>query len=588
MLRRSLPLCLMLSLAGLPLHAQELVGRSIQTQLLQPSLGPDLSLAVERALTLAHLSHGAALLLSYQRLPFTVHTGPITSQGGAAAQGSDVALVENQLTADLLGGFGFGYRWLRGQVSLALPVHLLLSGEEIEDDGGSGDSYTTAGVGDLRLQLKIGLMREVRRVSLAVAVQVTLPTGCAGAGAGFGGDACQRDGAFRGDAGVTVSPLAIVDYRMGPLIVALNVGWLAREESPLLSTAVDDRLLYGLGVNYQLNRTFGLLGELSGQVGFAGTECRTYAGHSTVCGDPGRDTLESYPLEGLVAGDMQLPHGLSLLLGAGAGIVRGIGSPQFRVLAGLRWVPNLKDTDGDGIRDTQDACPTQAEDKDGFQDQDGCPDPDNDEDLIPDQQDRCPNQAEDKDSYQDDDGCPDPDNDSDGIPDIKDHCPFKPENKNGFKDDDGCPDEPDSDGDGIEDRGDLCPREPETLNGIEDTDGCPDADKGAIEVQPHEIVLRQRLAFDGIRIRKKYHPMLEQLGRALKVLPRLRLRVVGFSGKRRGREGLWRQRVEAVRAFLIGQGVAGGRLTVETTHKVEISPNAGHLRQGGILLLAAP
>ena len=83
----------------------------------------------------------------------------------------------------------------------------------------------------------------------------------------------------------------------------------------------------------------------------------------------------------------------------------------------------------------------QAEDKDGFQDDDGCPDPDNDNDGIPDAADKCPNEPEDKDGFQDDDGCPDPDNDADGVVDGSDKCPDQPETKNGYQDDDGCPDE---------------------------------------------------------------------------------------------------------------------------------------------------
>src|SRR5262249_25783383 len=96
-----------------------------------------------------------------------------------------------------------------------------------------------------------------------------------------------------------------------------------------------------------------------------------------------------------------------------------------------------KDTDGDGINDDVDKCPQEPEDKDGFQDDDGCPDSDNDSDGIPDAADKCPNEPEDKDGFQDDDGCPDPDNDGDGVPDAQDKCPDQPETKNGFQDEDG-------------------------------------------------------------------------------------------------------------------------------------------------------
>ena len=72
--------------------------------------------------------------------------------------------------------------------------------------------------------------------------------------------------------------------------------------------------------------------------------------------------------------------------------------------------------------------------------------------------DNCPEEAEDFDGYQDDDGCPDADNDRDGICDpwveakamfatfahvckATDLCPEQPETENGYKDEDGCPDE---------------------------------------------------------------------------------------------------------------------------------------------------
>ncbi len=68
---------------------------------------------------------------------------------------------------------------------------------------------------------------------------------------------------------------------------------------------------------------------------------------------------------------------------------------------------NAIDADGDGIINDRDECIEEAEDFDGFQDDDGCPDPDNDGDNILDADDICPLDAEDFDGFQDDDGCPD-------------------------------------------------------------------------------------------------------------------------------------------------------------------------------------
>jgi outer membrane protein OmpA-like peptidoglycan-associated protein len=65
------------------------------------------------------------------------------------------------------------------------------------------------------------------------------------------------------------------------------------------------------------------------------------------------------------------------------------------------------DRDGDGVADASDVCPADAEDRDTFEDDDGCPDADNDRDAIPDAVDRCPTETESWNGMDDDDGCPD-------------------------------------------------------------------------------------------------------------------------------------------------------------------------------------
>ena len=100
-----------------------------------------------------------------------------------------------------------------------------------------------------------------------------------------------------------------------------------------------------------------------------------------------------------------------------------------------------QDPDKDGVIGAADSCPQEPEDKDSFEDDNGCPDPDNDADGIADAGDTCPQEPEDKDNFEDDNGCPDPDNDQDGVPDGADKCGDQPETRNGFEDEDGCPDE---------------------------------------------------------------------------------------------------------------------------------------------------
>lgn len=121
--------------------------------------------------------------------------------------------------------------------------------------------------------------------------------------------------------------------------------------------------------------------------------------------------------------------GLGIELGVGIGFLRAPGVPAFRGVAGLRWEPPPPappDTDDDGLLDADDACPTEAEDADGWDDADGCPDLDNDGDGMLDEDDPCPTAVEDEDGWQDADGCPDEDDDGDEIADASDLCPRAP------------------------------------------------------------------------------------------------------------------------------------------------------------------
>ena len=219
------------------------------------------------------------------------------------------------------------------------------------------------------------------------------------------------------------------------------------------------------------------------------------------------------------------------------------------------------DKDGDGVLDSVDKCPDEPEDRDGFQDQDGCPDLDNDGDGIPDALDKCPNEPEDKDGFEDQDGCPDLDNDKDGVPDDLDKCPNEPEDKDGFQDQDGCPN-PDNDGDGIPDAIDKCPNQPETINHYKDEDGCPD------EVPPE--VKKFTGVIQGINFKTNSAEILPGswaiLDRALKVLqdfPDVHLEISGHTDSRGRSEynrSLSQRRADSVKLYFVSRGIPSSRL----------------------------
>jgi hypothetical protein len=96
-----------------------------------------------------------------------------------------------------------------------------------------------------------------------------------------------------------------------------------------------------------------------------------------------------------------------LTLGGGLGLASGFGCPDGRVLLGVAFSPRSSDGDSDGVDDAKDQCAFLPEDQDGYDDHDGCPDPDNDNDLIPDLDDLCPTDAAEEGKDDDEDGCTD-------------------------------------------------------------------------------------------------------------------------------------------------------------------------------------
>lgn len=223
-----------------------------------------------------------------------------------------------------------------------------------------------------------------------------------------------------------------------------------------------------------------------------------------------------------------------------------------------------RDRDGDGILDSLDKCPDAPEDKDNFEDLDGCPDPDNDKDEIPDVDDACPNERGVRTSDAKTNGCPVKDRDGDGIPDDKDKCPDAAEDKDNFEDEDGCPD-PDNDQDGFLDRVDQCPNEPETQNGYADDDGCPDDVQ--VRVVGDYILLDERIHFDTGKsvVLLPSQPLLWRVMLLIKKHPEYtHIEVEGYAderGEETFNQKLSEARARSVRDLLVRWGISPERLS---------------------------
>jgi len=226
-------------------------------------------------------------------------------------------------------------------------------------------------------------------------------------------------------------------------------------------------------------------------------------------------------------------------------------------LGGTLYFGGSSDGDDDGFDNRDDLCPDEAEDFDGYRDDDGCPDLDNDADGIVDTRDSCPDDAEDRDGYRDEDGCPDPDNDGDGVVDARDACPDEAEDQDGFQDGDGCPDL-DDDQDGVPDTSDNCPGTPAGV--IVGIDGCPTAR----EIQAEMVLEGVSFATNSADLTVASYAVLNKVTESLAAFPAVTVEIQGHTdrtGSSDYNRDISGRRAHAVRDYLIAHGIAASRLT---------------------------
>jgi len=448
--------------------------------------------------------------------------------------------------------------WEAFELGVQLPVVVMADGMS---GVGAATTLNGAAAGDLRVVPKLGFELGAG-FGLSFMPVVTVPTGASDANAG--------------ERGATFAPTLAVGFRSERVELALNVGYLARPALPFGRLLVDDQVTFGLGGRVRIYRGLSMMAEVFGGAGVTDNPDDP---------DLGVDLAE-VPVEALGAVSYDFGGGVTLTAGGGAGLTPGWGTPAWRAFGALGVEVDTKpppDFDRDGVKDGRDLCRTVAEDRDGVDDEDGCPDPDDDGDGLCDAhpavqvrlgefsamctgRDQCSAEAEDHDGVQDGDGCPDPDSDGDGLDDAVDACPAEAEDRDGFEDEDGCPDT-DNDRDGVADSVDACPSEPETMNGVDDEDGCPDKAEATLTGTHIELDDSIFFVLGRATIKTKSEPLLDKIAGLLAANPQVtKVRVAGHTddqGPARFNLELSKRRAEAVVAGLVTRGVAPARLTAE-------------------------
>ncbi len=490
---------------------------------------------------------GAQVQLDYSRNPLVYET----TLGDASTERT--AIVSDHLVAHL--GVSLGL-WDRLTLSLGVPISVVMEGNGFmgvpPPDGTS--------IGDPRIGARVRILGErADMFSLGASLVLSLPLA----------GAANSNMRYAGDNAVNLTPKLLAELRVARMRITANVGALIRSSSSVENLDIASALTFGLGVTIPvMGDELDVHGELYGVTEFSEAFSR-----------------EQTFLEALVGLKWHVDPSWTLGVAGGPGLARGYGTPDFRALLSLGFLmpeshapvevaeaPALpeevveNDRDHDGILNDADQCADEPEDRDSFEDDNGCPDADNDRDRVLDAADGAPNDPEDADGFEDGDGVPEPDNDHDGILDAADQCPLEAEDRDRVRDEDGCP-ETDADSDQILDPQDHCPLQSGPANTTNPVcNGCPGraciTEEGSIQ-----ILDRVEFGTDSDVILAASNSILTDVHDVMVANTQLlRIRVEGHTDDR-GNDArnldLSQRRAQSVVRWLVEHGIAAERLEAQ-------------------------
>ena len=338
-----------------------------------------------------HLRFGAQIYIDFARNPLGLRV-----TGADTIPNSTLPLVYAQLTGHLTWSLGL---WERLVIFMDLPYTFMLNDDLstaqrdfLQSIGQEQLVPNGRGLGDLYVGAR-GVLYGTRDDLFQLAAQATLTANTA--------TAAWSDQTYLGEPNRPPNIggwfEALGTFNVGKVIrIPLNVGFKTGFGQDVPSLALGNQLTFGAGLQ-------ALLGQERFMLTFESF------GRTAASRDTGFGGRQESPFE-LLGGFKYLDRrGLAVGLAGTGGVTRAYGSPAWRLIGMLGYTMPAKteelpvDTDRDGIFDEDDACPTEPEDFDRFEDADGCPDLDNDADGILDVDDACPDVP----GPPENDGCPD-------------------------------------------------------------------------------------------------------------------------------------------------------------------------------------
>jgi outer membrane protein OmpA-like peptidoglycan-associated protein len=259
-----------------------------------------------------------------------------------AARRSEI--VDHLVTLNLSGGVALHERL---RLDLAVPIYL--------GSVDANDRYQGVDLGDMRLTAMVPLVLPDPRdegLGLAAVAQLDVPTGAA------------RD--FLGSRSVGGGGKLVTGFARGAFAFSAELGVHFQPKVALDNVLGSDVFRGGLGVSVRVHPTTSVVLEGLFDAPFQAVRQEVpRVGTQT-------------PAELVASVRHRRPQQVNLVVGGAAGLTPGVGAPRFRLFVGAGYgkitPPPPEDTDGDGLRDDVDACPTEPETFNGYLDEDGCPD----------------------------------------------------------------------------------------------------------------------------------------------------------------------------------------------------------------------